>query len=211
MLDLHNILWVVPGFLFIHSFNKLRPQGSISLSGWPYVFFIVVIATFTWLPAQWMIKEEIIPYFDFYINTTAATLIISLLLAAISFLLSRWKPITEFISISVHDHFYKKCIAWKFETILLTLKNGKAYIGILWESPENPRARHESQTISIIPLKSGYRDQETKNIIWDTIYPELEDGSNFEDLMELIIPRSEILTYGKFCEKTFNFMKADKS
>ena len=44
--------------------------------------------------------------------------------------------------------------------MLLTLKNGKAYIGILWKYPEHPKSRYESQTISIIPLRSGYREKE---------------------------------------------------
>lgn len=46
---------------------------------------------------------------------------------------------------------------------LLTLKNRKAYIGIPWKYPENPRSKHESQTISIVLIKSGYRKRDTKD------------------------------------------------
>ncbi len=211
MLNLENILWVVPGVLFIHFFNKYRPQESISLSGWPYVFFIVVIATLTWIPSKLIVISTFDDWFKacHWLNGLDENLLkqILILLCAIVFsvlwlLLVRVKFISEWIFPSVYDNFYKKCIKWENEIVLLTLKNGKTYIGVLWKYPENPRSRHESQTISIVPIKSGYREQDTKQVVWNTNYPPYEEESDFID-MELIIPRSEILTYGKFNEKVF--------
>ena len=75
-------------------------------------------------------------------------------------------------------------------------------MGILWRYPENPKARHESQTISIIPFKSGYRSEDTKKVIWNIDYPEYKNQSQFID-METIIPRTEVVTFGKFNKKVF--------
>ena len=52
MLELYNILWVIPGVIFINLYNRKRPNQSISLSGLPYLFFLVIIAIFTWLPSS---------------------------------------------------------------------------------------------------------------------------------------------------------------
>ena len=63
MFNLYDILWVVPGVIFVHFFNKNRPTQAISLSGWPYVFFIVVIAALTWLPAEFVVSVDFIEKF----------------------------------------------------------------------------------------------------------------------------------------------------
>ena len=57
MLDLQNVLWVIPGFVFIYFYNRRRTHDIINLSGWPYLFLIVAIALFTWLPAKWITLE----------------------------------------------------------------------------------------------------------------------------------------------------------
>ncbi|MBC6415951.1 MAG: hypothetical protein GDA46_06130 [Bdellovibrionales bacterium] len=56
MLDLYNILWVTPGIIFIHFYNIRRPNQVIDLSGWQYLFFLVLIATLTWLPSEWLVS-----------------------------------------------------------------------------------------------------------------------------------------------------------
>ena len=72
------------------------------------------------------------------------------------------------IFLPVQDNFYKKCVEWENKEVLITLNNGKTYQGLLWKYPESPKSRHESQTISIVPFKSGYRDEKTKKVIWNT-------------------------------------------
>lgn len=76
----------------------------------------------------------------------------------------------------------------------------QTYIGILLKYPENPRSRHESQMISIIPLVSGGRNKEIKEAEWGTFYPK----GHLNDC-EIAIPRSEIITFGKFNEKVFKY------
>ena len=215
MFDLHNVLWVVPGVIFIHIYNIRRPGYAISLSGWPYLFFLVIIACVTWLPAEFIIQSNFLNSKIFLIDTLhieekTALLLIAIIISISLFLIAQLESITKRVFTSVEDNFYKKCIEWENKFILLSLKNNKAYIGILWKYPENPKSRHESQTISIAPCISGYRDGNTKKVIWNTYYPEYKDKSDIMN-MEVIIPRSEIITFGKFNKKTFEHFYKDNS
>ena len=206
MLDLHNILWVIPGVVFINVYNRRRPDETIVLSGWPYLFFLVVIASLAWLPSEW-IMLKVAGWTSVEISNAAEqiiTLTTSLAATAVLLLFAQWEPVANMIFSPEQDNFYRKCIEWENHAVLLTLKSGKVYIGVLWKFPENPRSRHESQTISIIPVKSGYRDNDTKKAMWNTDYKETQDKSHFID-MEIIIPRSEIITFRKFNKEVFNY------
>ena len=219
MLDLHSILWVIPGVIFISIYNRRRPERAIGLSGWQYVFSLVVVASITWIPSEF-IAEEVFEWFkkcdqiQLFFNRLneildldknkvqeIKILSISILFTFLWLLLFQWGVIVRMIFPPVHDNFYNRSVEWENEEILLTLQNGKAYHGILWKYPEDPKARHKSQTISIIPFKSGYRDSEER-VVWNTYYPEYKDFSHLIN-MEIIIPRSEIITFGKFSVETF--------
>ena len=200
MLILENILWVIPGVVFVYYYNKRRPNNIIKLSGWPYLFFLVFIAAFTWLPAKWIVVEQIT--YCSNISQKLTIVIISIILSIIVFFITQNKLILNFISIPINDNFYNKCVSWENKFILLTLKNNKVYIGILWKYPENPKSRFEFQTISIVPFKSGYRCESTKKIKWNINYPKYKDDFQIAS-MEVIIPRSEIITVGKFNKEVF--------
>jgi len=147
MWNLHDVLWVIPGVIFIHLYNKRRTNDTISLSGWPYLFFLVVIASFTWLPAELIVEND-----NGLINKILV-LFVSIFFTLVLFCVAQMKVIYQWIFLPEHDNFYKKCIEWENKEILLNLKNGKAYQGLLWKYPENPKSRYESQTISIVPFK----------------------------------------------------------
>ncbi len=217
MLDLHSILWIIPGIIFIHLYNRRRPakhEIAINLSGWRLIFALAIIASLTWLPAELtsqtifaLLKEcDWIRKLFVWFSTIASdaeiedieriqTLLIAVFFTCILLLLVQIGPIARVIFLPVHDNFHKKCVEWENKAVILTLKNSKAYIGILWKYPESPKSRYESQTISIIPLQSGYREIEQKRVQWTTYYP--YDQSDPHS-METIIPRHEILTFGKF-------------
>ena len=212
MLDLNNVLWVIPGVIFIYLYNRFRPNEpaatAINLSGWPYLFFLVVIATLTWFPSNLIVVELF--NISGELITQAITLSGSIVFMIVLLYVTQWKPIAKIIFLPVEDNFYKKCVEWENEEILLTLRNGKAYYGVLWKYPENPKSRHESQTVSIAPCISGYRNEATKKVIWNTYYPEYENKTNLID-REIIIPRSEIITFSKFNKKVFNHFYKDNS
>ena len=193
MLELEKLLWVLPGVIFIHIYNKRRPIDSINLSGWSYIFSLVVVATIVWLPTESLISR--IDASEYLQNIISS--IIAILVSALLAILFSFEKISKFVFLPVYDIFFINCIKWENKPVILSLKNDKAYIGILLKYPENPKSKYETQMISILPLISGGRDQHTKQVNW-VHYPQIQ-----EDSFEIIIPRSEIITFGKFNEDVF--------
>lgn len=203
MLELHKLIWVVPGVIFIHVYNKRRPAGSINLSGWSYIFSLVVVAVVIWMPVSNIINQS-------NIFETWKSLVTALASGFFAWLLARlftsWEKLAKIIFLPVYDVFFTHCVNWEKKPVIIGLKNDKIYIGILLKYPENPRSRYESQMISIFPLRSGGRDQKTKEVEWGKTYPNSVKGD-----CEIIIPRSEIVTFGIFNENTFkHFYKQDQ-
>ena len=246
MLNLENILWVTPGVVFIYLYNRKRALTQINLSGWSYIFFLVLIATISWIPAKiitdivealctlawssmmkksfegiswlpdWIVFynlinafEDVPKYIFQFLSVGLSIVFVVIHLSILTFL-----PIFDRFFPAIYDNFYKKCIEWENQLVILTLKNDKSYIATLWKYPEVLTSKYESQTISIVPSLSGYRDKETKEIIWNTPYPVYENKDQIKS-MEIIIPRSEIMTFGKFNQAFFNssnpLMGEDKS
>ena len=204
LLELYNLiistpeksLFFIPGWLFFFAYNKRKPDKQLSVSGWPYIFSIIIIAGIIWYPVGLLFKDQFIYH-----------LIASCVIASIAGL-----ACTKFTALfpQTTDGFYKKCVDIDkndfLGQIFLTLKNGKSYIAFLLKYPENPEFKYELQTISIIPIISGYRNESTKEICWNVFYPEYETEKQFFD-MEVIIPRSEIVTFGKFNEKIYEYFE----
>lgn len=89
------------------------------------------------------------------------------------------------------------------ETLLLTLKNDKVYIGFCEETPIPKKTNY----LSITPILSGYRKKETKELVITTDYlkvvekfikdTELSEGKEVEEITletDIIIKQDEILT-----------------
>lgn len=215
MPEFESLLWVIPGAIFIYFYNKYTPDKKITVSGWPYLFILVFIAFFTfYIPGLFINK---ISYLTSCGKEWIETIkiFISMILSFLLFLCCKLERIKHILP-KIRDNFYKKCFHWENELVFLTLKNDKTYIGRLWKYPENPQEKYELQTISIVPFVSGYRDEE-KKIVWNNFYPEYQISTNEIDKkestsdmqtedkkkislsdMEVIIHRSEILTFGKF-------------
>ncbi len=265
MLELHKLLWVIPGVIFIHIYNKRRPIDSINLSGWSYLFSLVIIAVFIWLPVEIFFQNKLDvfgkwgglvlptvsgllsfcialaftssaiikwPSWSYFFASLAIATIIWLsveiiLLDGLNFfdkqrVTRTWIPVafgfilfllpslliklSNIMFFNVQDSFLSDCIQWENLPVILSLRNDKVYIGILLKYPENPRARSESQTISIIPLISGGRNRNTKEVKWGIFYPR-DDSQDYE----ISIPRSEIITFGKFNEKIFKHFNSNIS
>ena len=259
MLDLNTLLWVVPGVIFIYVYNKRRPVDSITVAGWPYLFSLVIIALFFWLPVETLLNDKLDDFGKWQILVVPATsgfiafltavfftsignittvnfryllflititvliwlplhflligfekwqilmwpVIFGIVIFCLSPLLTKWLKLIPF---NVQDHFIKNCIEWENLSVILSLQNDKVYIGILIKFPENPRARHESQMISIIPIISGGRSKNTKQVQWEDSYPK---GDLYD--CELLISRSAIVSFGKFKKEVFNFFQKKHS
>ena len=118
----------------------------------------------------------------------------------LALLFTSWGWLAKFVFLPVYDVFFINCVNWEKKPVIIGLKNDKIYIGVLLKYPENPRSRYESQMISIYPLRSGGRDQKTKQVEWGVKYP-----SDIKGNCEIVIPRSEIVTFGIFNEETFKY------
>lgn len=216
MLNLDSILWVIPGVVFIYIYNKRRPLEVIDLSGWPYVFCLVVIASITWLPAE-SINECLLRSWE--VNDLIKQLLCSLVLMFIWLMIISIPYVSKWILPSRRDNFLKRCIEWENKEILIGLKTGKVYHCLLWKYPEISKSNYELQTISVVPFKSGYRDKETQKIEWNTYYPEYRkkdskdkptansDSKISLSLMETLIPRSEIVTFRRFDTKAYELFE----
>jgi hypothetical protein len=94
-------------------------------------------------------------------------------------------------------------------SICVTMDDGKVYVGYLVESFDPTVGR---KCILLLPLKSGYRDQETRNVNFTTFYTELygDDGVNqtvplptplqhltAEDFI-IVLPADRIASYRMF-------------
>ena len=222
MLELHNLLWVVPGLVFVNTYNnQTRGLDSINLSGWPYIFILVLVAVPTWYPSQvvtnFLFTSSVKESYKFFVDECTLLQIITtvMLSSFLSVLLARalmsWEGLKKFIVPLSTDAFVNYCRRLEGSLIMLTLKNDKVYIGILKKYPENTGDRHELQSIFIRPVASGYRVRETKKLIFNTSYYEKKkdgkDGGTFVtpiSPIDVAIPRSEVITSGPFDKKIFN-------
>jgi len=189
---LADFLWVIPGVFYIYYYNTFTPHRNIKISGWPYLFTIVIIAFIIDIPS----------YFSDHLKHI---LLAQIILYICLLYLPRIKIIKEFLP-QIEDDFYNKCTEWHEKAVLLTLKNGKVYVGTLWKYSD-PNLQYEFQTISIHPFFSGYRERDKKRIEWTTYYPTNKDDAD----MELIIPRSEIITFVKFNYGAYKHFEKIKS
>ena len=195
MLELTQLEWVIPAVIFIWVCRRGRNSLAISVSGWSYVFSLVVIAY--GLDFCFPLVEK---YFFVFSNKIIGK---GVLAAALAYLFSRFYVMDKIIPIN--DLFVKNCLDWEEKSIILSLKNNKIYIGYLNQYTEDPKSRHESQMLSIYPIISGIRNQTGKKVEWNLEYP-TDDKSK----CEMFIPRNEIVSFGKYNKNVFDhFNPAD--
>ena len=223
MLELHNLLWVVPGLIFVNTYNnQTRGLDSINLSGWPYIFILVLAAVPTWYPSQMMASillsspevdvsgddQRMLMSGREFMQNFIALVCSSALATGLARLLVAWHWLKKFIVPLSTDAFINYCRQLEGALVMLALKNDKVYIGILKKYPENTSDRHELQSIFIRPVVSGYRVRETKKLIFNTSYYEkkTDDSHPMTPIasIDVAIPRSEIVTLGPFDKKIFN-------
>ena len=184
-------LWIIPGVVFIHILNKFRPINTVNLSGWTYLISCIFLALITSIIVN-LIPEGYIP------NGYLMLLLQSICAFFLAIIASYYTSIGKWIVPNVYDTFCLNCYEWQSKRIMVTLANRKVYIGYLSKYPRNPKERYETQSISIIPLASGYRSVDTLDLKLKIYYDSPEDSE-----FQIIIPRKEIVTFSLFSDKIF--------
>ena len=181
-LQLESLLWTIPGICFLFSYQRLRDVETIEYSGWPYVFFIVLIGCVTVLPIKWFFDSAELTFFILLASSIIAFLIPFFVKFFIySFLVEKieedpnfympstfWSIVYFFYPIENKDKFIKQCIDYEGEAVLVTVDESvysdsgvrqiesKVYFGILIEFPYVATKIIDSHAIKILPLLSGY-------------------------------------------------------
>ncbi len=90
--------------------------------------------------------------------------------------------------------------------ILITLNNGKVYVGFpnIFAEP-NEKAK-PNQEVRLFPIYSGYRDKETFQYKRTTDYTVIKENDN----IEIVIPQESIVSASYYDKKTFDLLRAEK-
>lgn len=220
--SLEGFLWVVPGIVFLFSYNRLRDVETVEFSGWPYVFFIVLVGTITYLPIrEWFGPNNEIQVL--VLSSFMAFLIPFAVKYSFSFFVKRleenenffipsffWSLMYFFYPLEIRDKFIKNCLDYEGEEVLITtdepllikVERGfqeiktTLFFGILVEFPYVATSVTESHVIRILPLLSGYwyvgLNCKTKKIKWVQKHEVSEDSEG------IIIPRNRIIRMSRY-------------
>lgn len=90
--------------------------------------------------------------------------------------------------------------------VLISLSNDKVYVGIAITMGEPNEHEGLDQEISILPLMSGYREQKTRNVVFDTDYQSIRSSADLlvtirQDLIEMV-SRFDFDVYEQFGRQT---------
>ena len=225
VVSLEALTWTIPGICFLFSYNRLRDVESLEFSGWPFVFFIVLIGAITELPLRYVFGIS---------NHVTVILLASIIAFLIPFIIkylfnpfvkkleedenffmtsALWSIIYFFFPLENRDKFIKNCVEYEGEPVLVTTKEplmifqkdrksniieSTLFFCILIEFPYVATKITDSQVIRILPLFSGYKyivKEDNEQKIQWTKKYEIE-----EDSAGMIIPRSEILNFSPYIE-----------
>ena len=175
MLSLDNLTWTIPGICFLFSYNRLRDVESLEFSGWPFVFFIVLIGAITKIPLEhlfdtWNQFEIIalastIAFFIPFVIKFLFEFFIKRLEADENFFIKSnlWSIIYFFYPLENKDKFIKNCIENEGEPVLVTTEedtlvlrkniNQSTKLNEL-ESPEKKKNSKEEEKIESFSIKS---------------------------------------------------------
>ena len=207
MFQIASLLWVVPGIVGLGVYNRWLTRYSPQITGLPYLFTVVFFALPYYIVFEFLNSNLNLPVYinipiieiKFIISTNLYIQTLTLFLSTFfSILLGYYTAElrNKFISYKL-DPFYDSCHLWKKKVVLITLKDSKVYLAILFDWTSN--INFES-TIKVVPLYSGYRD-EYRHIYWTFEYPHYgKEGAppkTRDNLMEpgLIISQKDIMTF----------------
>ena len=134
MTTLENLTWTIPGICFLFSYSRLRDVESVEFSGWPFVFFIVLIGAATKIPLEHFFNS----WSNLKIILVASSIaflipfIIKYLFSPFSEKLKRdenffvnsnfWSIVYFFYPVETRDKFIKNCIDHEGQPVLVTME-----------------------------------------------------------------------------------------
>ena len=149
-LQLESLLWVIPGLCFLFAQSRLRDVETLDVSGWRYVFSVVLIGSITVLPLQWFFGEDpskplsikillisslgafILPFITKWIFIP----FVDRLEKEPNFFIPSifWSIVYFFFPLENRDKFIKNCIESEGEAVLVTVKEPLLYKSVNNES-----------------------------------------------------------------------------
>ncbi len=203
-ININNLFAIISGIVGLWVYNRWLYTTRPRAEGWAYLFAVVIFA----MPSYYIFEiSPVSESFKCFSDSDrkcgfirfSTELVCSILLAMT---LGRLAAYISNISKSSLDPFHECCYLWKNEIVYITLKNDKVYVALLLDYTKD--LRFES-TIRIVPICSGYRDQ-NKEVNWSFNYPE-------EYLSKIINNPQEKLKIGTiiFQKEIMTFSLWDKS
>lgn len=92
---------------------------------------------------------------------------------------------TLYSELPINKIFFESMVGKK--TVLVSLSCGKIYVGVVNKLSEPNESEAPNQQISIVPVMSGYREKDTRQVIFTNDYEKLQDVDT-----SVRIPCSEI-------------------
>lgn len=217
-MTLYSILWGIAGYISFFVFQLTKPIRI--RSGWDFVVQTAFFALICYLVARalvFFISLLISTYYFAEIKLwwhdafgPTFTLVLGIILAApLGIIISLvWRvghtPLSQLVSwvsgkernLEFTDIFFAFCDRRLGELILISLKSGKVYVGILSAVTEDPNEGH--RCLELIPVVSGYRNKETQQLTFDTNY--IQDGESPEKVpnRNLLIAVNEVVSIANF-------------
>ncbi len=222
-MTLENILWGLSGYIAFLIFQLVKP--SRNRSGWDFVlqvslFSICSYALSQLLRALFLLVAptqytDTIRHFWYFIFPSksihfAVGLFVSVFVGGIiAFTWSKYhnklSKLSNFLGgknrdFEFSDTFFATCHNLLGKLVLLTLKGGKVYVGVLTQATQDPN--ESMRFLKITPVLSGYRNKETFRVSFNTNYVfdiQNDDSSTVKPpARDILIPVAEISTMAEF-------------
>ena len=201
MLNIENLIWVVPGIAGLLTYNRFLKLPYFRLRGWQYLFAIVFFATPYYFveiilsnPSLGGLEKMSLELKKLFYSTVFSSLIGLLLVGTVNVIRGK-----KYFRTSTYSAFHDCCYSWNKKRVFITLRNQRIYLGILSGYTKDMESE---LAIKIIPLYSGYRNPST-HINWTFRYPVIDSAlqtkmEGGENQPEIMIPYKEIVVFSRW-------------
>ncbi len=222
-MTLENILWGLSGYIAFLIFQLVKP--SRNRSGWDFVLQVSLFSVCCYALSQ-ILRASFLYFIPLQITNAirdfwyaifpsksihfAVGLFVSFFVGGvIAFVWSKFhtnlSKLSNFLGgknrdFEFSDTFFATCHYLLGKLVLLTIKGGKVYVGVLTQATQDPN--ESMRFLKITPVLSGYRHKETFQVNFNTNYVfdiQTEDSSAVKPpSRDILIPVSEVSTMTEF-------------